>query len=142
MTDHKLISLTAENFMRLGAVHIDFAGEHAVIGGKNKQGKTSCLMAIAALLGGAKHHPEDPIKHGAKKARLLLETTRLKVHLEFDKRGPRLKVSSIDGAKFEGGPQGMLNELWNPLSFDPSEFPRMSPKLQVETLRKLAGLDE
>lgn len=51
-----------------------------------------------------------------------------------------LTVASKDGAKFPS-PQAMLDKILGRLTFDPLAFAHDDPKRQLETLRKLVGID-
>jgi DNA repair exonuclease SbcCD ATPase subunit len=135
-----ITKLEIENFKRLSAVSITPDGSTVVLGGKNAQGKSSVLDAIQAALGGVKHSPQDPIKHGTKGARVVLETEALVVSRKWTAKGSQLEVKGKDGSRFSS-PQQMLDELWSSLTFDPSRFARMKPPEQAETLRQLVGLD-
>ncbi len=135
-----ITKLEIENFKRLSAVSITPDGSTVVLGGRNAQGKSSVLDAIEAALGGAKHAPTDPIKHGSKGARIVLETEDLVVTRKWTAKGSHLEVKGKDGSRFSS-PQQMLDELWSSLTFDPSRFARMKPTEQAETLRQLVGLD-
>jgi len=133
--------LEAENFKRLTAVQITPDGSAmVVVGGKNGAGKTSTLDAIEAALGGKARVPGEPIKKGAKKARVVVETADLVVTRVFTPKGSRLEVKAKDGSVIRS-PQGVLDALMGDLSFDPLAFGRMKPQRQVEVLRKLAGCD-
>jgi len=136
----KIIRLEAENVKRLQAVEIKPDGNVIVVGGQNAQGKTSVLDAIQMALGGASSIPAEPIKRGAKKAHVVVETETLTVTRKFTPKGSTLKVESKDGAVF-GSPQKMLDSLIGDISFDPLEFDRMKPADQLERLKSLVGLD-
>ncbi len=61
----KIASLELENVKRIHAVELEPAQDGlTVIGGKNAQGKTSVLDAIAWALGGDKMKPAD-LNHDA-----------------------------------------------------------------------------
>ena len=137
-----ITKLVSENFKRVTAVTITPAGAGAVvIGGKNDQGKSSGgCDAIAFALGGAKHAPGAPLKEGAKKGGVVLETESIKVERTVTPKGIQLKVSGKDGARF-ASPQKMLDELMGPLSFDPLDFARRKGPEQAKLLSQLVGLD-
>lgn len=138
----KIVRLAAENFKRIKAVLIEPDGSAVIIGGKNMAGKSSALDAIKAAIGGKKHCPEEPIRRGAKKAEIILDTETLTVRRTFTKKGSQIEVTAKEGSDYDGkAPQTMLDDLIGGLSFDPLEFSRMKPPEQAEIVRKLAGLD-
>lgn len=136
----KLITLIAENFKRLRAVIINPDGSLYIIGGKNKQGKTSTLDAIEVALGGGTAIPAEPIRKGASRARVVLDLGDIKVTRKFTRKGSTLEVRAADGEKYSS-PQAMLDSLVGRLSFDPLAFVHMGQAKQAQTLRELAGLD-
>lgn len=137
----KITKLECENFKRLTAISIAPDGSTVVIGGANGAGKSSTLDAIQAALGGVKHAPSEPVRHGAKTATIVLETEDMVVTRKFSTRGaPQLEVKAKDGSVYPS-PQKLLDGLVGSLSFDPLAFSRLSPKEQAATLRNLVGLD-
>lgn len=146
MTDTSLqtiISLQIEDFKRIKSVRIQPDGSPVVIvGGRNKQGKTSTLDAIEAALGGGKHAPEEPIRKGAKKSRIVVETDELTVTRTFTAKGSQLEVRpNKAGAVKMASPQKILDALNSTLTFNPLEFGDMKPLKQTRVLRELAGVD-
>ena len=135
-----ITKLEAENFKRLKAVRISPDGSTVVLGGDNGAGKSSVLDAIEAALGGKSHCPGEPIRKGAKKASVVLETEELVVKRTFSAGGTQLEVTAKDGAKYTS-PQAMLDDLVGSLSFDPLAFSRMDAKAQADVVRKIVGLD-
>lgn len=136
----KIVSLEVENIKCLKAISITPEGNTIVIGGDNGNGKSSVLDSIEYALAGSKHIPEQPIRNGQEKARIVLNLDDIQVIRTFTKNGTHLVVKAKDGTNFPS-PQDMLNKLLGDLSFDPSEFFRMDDKKRVETLKKLVGLD-
>lgn len=138
-----IINLTAENFKKLVAVRIEPDGSPlVVVGGKNGAGKTSVLDAIEAALGGGKRVPADPIRHGASKAQIVVETEELIVTRTFTAKGSKLKVKpKTKGTVLPESQQKTLDGLVGTLSFDPLEFGRMAPDRQSQVLRDVAGID-
>ena len=62
----KINSLELENVKRVKAVKLEpTASGLTVVGGKNNQGKTSVLDAIAWALGGAKYKPSQAQREGS-----------------------------------------------------------------------------
>lgn len=138
-----LVSLEASAFKRLRAVRIDFpAGEPVVtISGRNGQGKSSVLDAIAAALGGGAYKPERPIRKGHKKAEIVADLGEIIVRRTFTESGGSLTVEAADGSKL-ASPQAVLDKLYGSLAFDPLAFTRMEPRHQVAELQRVAGLTE
>jgi len=119
-----IISLTAEHFKRLTAVHIEPDTTAGVIRitGANEAGKTSVLDAIAAALGGKKLVPVEPIHSGAEAATLTVNIGDLTIKRRITAGGTdRLEVTNAEGASFKK-PQDILNNLIGALSFNPSSF--------------------
>lgn len=147
----KITRLEVSNFKRIRAVTIEPKGAVVQVRGKNGAGKSSVLDSIAALFGGEKLCPKEPIRRGEKEA---MVRARVDKYAEF---GPviaerkfrlsedgtttsTLKLYRDDGLKLDR-PQKRLDELIGVLSFDPLQFSRLAPKEQAETLRKLVGVD-
>jgi recombinational DNA repair ATPase RecF len=97
-----IVSLVAENIKRLRAVRVDPKSRVVRIGGRNGQGKTSLLDCIAMALGGAGAAPSKPIRDGAARGQIVLETNDLIVTRKFTAGGTSLEVTNKEGAKFRG----------------------------------------
>lgn len=137
----KIVRLEAENVKRLSAVEITPEGELVVVGGRNGAGKTSVLDSIAYALGGKDAICEKPLRQGAEHGHVVCDLGDLIVRRTFTERGGgTLVVENKDGARYRS-PQAMLDRLVGRLSFDPLAFARMEPKRQLETLKRLVGLD-
>jgi hypothetical protein len=136
----RVIGLQAENFKRLRAVSLRAKPGLNVIAGRNAQGKSSVLDAIAASLGGAKAAPEQPIRNGASRAEIVVDLGDLKVVRTFTRKGSQLIVTDGGGEPLKS-PQGLLDELAERLTFDPMAFVRLKPAEQSALLRRLGGLD-
>ena len=62
----KINKLEIENVKRVRAVKVELtAAGLTVIGGRNNQGKTSVLDAIAWALGGNRYRPSQPQREGS-----------------------------------------------------------------------------
>lgn len=137
----KIIQLTAENIKKLRVVSLKPDGKTVIIGGQNEQGKSSVLDSILMALGGGSALPDQPIRHGQKKAEITLDLGELKVTRRFTEGGgTSLVVTNKEGDK-KSSPQQVLDKLVGKLTFDPLGFARLEPKQQRETLAKLANLD-
>lgn len=136
----KAVSITANNFMRLRAVEVGIApGGITHVVGRNAQGKSSVLNAIAAALGGGANIPDRPIRKGAKAASIVLETTLYTVTRTFtDSGGTTLTITAKDGSKISK-PQMLLDTLYADLAFDPMAFNRLKPQDQVAAVLRATG---
>ena len=139
----KILSLEAQNILRLKAVHIVPEGPLVVIGGENKQGKTSILESIRMACGGARAMPAEPVRRGAKEGIVRLDMGDLVVEFTVDKSGGSVVVRDADGKK-KAKPQAILDRLFDKIAFNPELFAKHAkeePRKAVETLKKLVGLD-
>jgi DNA repair exonuclease SbcCD ATPase subunit len=139
----RITELRAENVKRLKAVDIT-PGEHLqIIGGRNAQGKSSVLDAVALALTGkdAKKLNPRPLRDGEKKGKVQLDLGEYVVTRTFTANdGGALTVTAgRSGARFPS-PQRVLDDLMGRLSFDPQEFIGLSGREQAEVLRGLVDL--
>lgn len=142
----RMISLRSENVKRLKTVFIEFNPTGTtMIGGRNKQGKSSALDSIAMAFGGKKLCPAQPIRDGADTASIEVDLGEVLVTRRFWRRGDHDYKSEVEIKCKEGylapEPQRMLNDLWGNRAFDPLAFQRMKPEEQLESLREIVGLD-
>lgn len=137
----KIVSLTAENFKRLKAVHIEPDGNVVVISGRNAQGKSSVLDSIWAALAGAAgaKNLDRPIRDGEKHAEVTVELDDLTVTRRWTERGSTLTVTSKDGQR-QAKPQQVLDALIGKLAFDPLAFATAKPADQRTMLLDVVGL--
>lgn len=138
MTDNlrpqHIVELTVSNFKRVTAVDIQVPDSSTVIlSGANSAGKSSVLDAIWVAVAGKRVAPDDPIRHGAGKAEIIVETQDLIITRRFNKNGSQLEVTRRGGGKVSS-PQALLDELINAVGFDPLAFSAMAPKDQAEQL--------
>ena len=137
----KIIKLEVANIKRLKAVELTPEGKVIVVGGRNGQGKTSLLDAIAYAFGGKSALCDEPVRRGEEYAYVICTLDDLIVKREFKKDGSSvLTVTGTDGSKYPS-PQSMVDKLWSKLGFDPLAFSREKPLEQLETLRGVLGLD-
>jgi hypothetical protein len=144
----KIAQLTVENFMRLHVVSIevDPADNVVVISGSNASGKTSCLSAIAATLGGAAMLKgiSEPIRQGEAEAHVSVDLGDVVVEAHFTRKGDdsyvrKVVVTAKDGSRY-ATPQAFLDERLGALSFDPLSFANAPVKEQLATLLSVVDL--
>lgn len=136
----KISSLELENVKRIRAVQIVPSKDGlTVIGGRNGQGKTSVLDAIAWALGGNKMKPNNPNRDGAAMpAKLHVE---LSNGIVVERRGKNgtLYVTDSTGMK---GTQKLLDEFLSQLALDLPKFLGGSDKDRTTALLQTLGIDE
>ena len=153
---YRIFGVQVDSFMRLKSANVRFdsEGHVAVISGDNEQGKTSFLQAIWTALGGVKVTPGQPVHRGADQAEIVLDLVPTDDPVfESDRRIRVIRTVTADGKWSlklwaEGrsnpfkSPQALLEEFFNALSFDPSEFLRMKPEKQSAVLVAMGGVEE
>lgn len=136
----KINTLELENVKRIKAVTLTPAENGlTIIGGRNGQGKTSVLDAIAWALGGDKFKPS-----GARRDTSVIPP-HLKIELsnglvvERSGDSSRLKVTDPNGKK---GGQQLLNEFVETLALDLPRFMSANSKTKADTLLKIIGVGD
>lgn len=142
----KIVRLTAENVKRLSAVEIAPDGNVVVIGGKNGQGKSSCLDSIVYALRGGRSIPSHVVRDGTEKAEIIIQTdSGLVVRRIIRANGTiSLEVRQVDSEGMETkvvSPQGLLDKLIGEIAFDPLAFTRLRPAEQVAMLSEVVKLN-
>lgn len=136
-----IVRLEASNIKKLKAVAIVPEGRVVTISGKNGAGKSSVLDSITFALGGKDKVCERPIRDGQSKAHVVCELSDLVVTRKFTAAGgSTLTVTTRDGLPVKS-PQQVLDSLCASVAFDPWSFVTMDRHEQLETLKKLVGLD-
>lgn len=137
-----ITKLCVENFKRISTVEINPDGSTVLVAGRNAQGKSSALDAIAVALGGGKLAPARPIRDGAESAKIEVVTSDgMKITRTFTAAGgSAIKIENGDGLRVQQ-PQSWLDARLGALSFDPLGFLRLKPAEQADRLRELAGVD-
>lgn len=135
----KIAALELENVKRIHAVELEPAQDGlTVIGGKNAQGKTSVLDAIAWALGGDKMKPADPNrKGGATPARLRVELSNGIVVERKGKNGS-LHVTDTTGKK---AGQQLLNDFISQLALNIPRFMNGTDADKATALLQTLGID-
>ena len=135
----KIASLELENVKRIHAVELEPAQDGlTVIGGKNAQGKTSVLDALAWALGGDKMKPANPNrKGGATPARLRVELSNGIVVERKGKNGS-LHVTDTTGKK---AGQQLLNDFISQLALNIPRFMNGTDADKATALLQTLGID-
>lgn len=136
----KINELLIENVKRVKAVQFEPSADGlTIIGGRNGQGKTSVLDAIAWALGGNNYKPSVPERDGA------LVPPNLHIELSngliVERKGKNstLKVTDPNGNK---SGQQLLNEFVSTLTLDLPKFINGSDKDKADSLLKILGIGD
>lgn len=148
----KITAARIQNFKRIQDVSITPGADRTLIliGGKNRQGKSSTLDALTAALGGKRAQPAEPVRRGADEASIDIEldggdlTIRRVIHADGESQ---LEVRDRMGAL--KAPQAMLDKLVGARFLDPIQFLQLPAKEQraqlmrmIEGADRIAGLNE
>lgn len=143
MSDEEKVQIDAleiENVKRIKAVKIECSRQAlTVIGGRNAQGKTSVLSAIAYALGGERFRPSN-IKRDDSLANPEIRIT-LSNGLIVERKGKNssLKVTDPEG---RSGGQTLLNEFIHQFALDLPKFLQGNPKEKADTLLQIIGVGD
>lgn len=136
----KITSLELENIKRIKAVAMTPAPSGlTVIGGDNRQGKSTVLDAIAYALGGARFRPTQPQRDGAQTDPHLKVTLSNGIIVERKGKNGALTVTDPSGKK---GGQQLLNSFLSELALDLPRFLEASDKEKADTLLQIVGVKD
>lgn len=136
----KITSFEAENVKRVKAVSMEPSESGlTVIGGRNNQGKTSVLDAIAWALGGDRNRPSNPNRDGA------AGETRLKVTLSnglvVERKGKNSALKVIDPEGRKSG-QALLDGFTEQLALNLPKFMEQTASEKARTLLDIIGVGD
>ncbi|WP_294516411.1 AAA family ATPase [Atopobium minutum] len=136
----KIASLELENVKRIKAVSITPTTDGlTVIGGRNAQGKTSVLDAIAWALGGNSFKPQNLTREGsATPAKLKIE---LSNGLIVTRQGSSGTLKVVDPTGKKSG-QTLLNSFIEQLALNLPKFMNSTDKEKAEVLLDLIGVKD
>ena len=136
----KINALQVENVKRVKAVALEpSANGLTVIGGKNGQGKTSVLDAIAWALGGDRYRPSNAEREGSTlPPHIKLE---LSNGLTVERSGKNSALKVVDTTGKRSGQQ-LLNEFVEQLAIDLPRFLRASNHEKADTLLQVIGVGD
>lgn len=134
----KINKLEIENVKRVKAVRMKPAENGlTVIGGKNAQGKTSVLDAIAWALGGNKYRPSAAVNSDSVIPPYLKVIMDNGLVVERKGKNSELKVTDPSGKK---GGQQLLDEFVEELAINLPKFMEASGKEKANTLLQIIGV--
>ncbi|SFE10952.1 AAA domain-containing protein [Paenibacillus algorifonticola] len=136
----KINKLEVENIKRVKAVKIEpTASGLTVVGGRNNQGKTSVLDAIAWGLGGNKYRPTQAERDGSAVPPYLHIVLSNGLIVERKGKNSDLKVIDPNGQK---GGQQLLDSLVEELAIDLPKFMNASNKEKANILLRIIGVGD
>lgn len=136
----KINKLEVENVKRVKAVKVEpTANGLTVIGGKNGQGKTSVLDAIAWALGGDRYRPSEAKRRESTIPPTLHVVLNNGMVVERKGKNSDLKVTDPEGNK---GGQQLLNEFVEQLALDLPKFMESSGADKARTLLRIIGVGD
>lgn len=136
----KITQLEAENIKRIKALTLTPAPNGlTVIGGRNNQGKTSSLDAIAWVLGGDRYRPSQAQRDGSLVPPRVLARLDNGIQVERSGKNGALKVTDPSGKR---AGQQLLNSFVEQLALDLPKFMAASGKEKASTLLRIIGLEE
>lgn len=136
----KITQLEVENLKRIKSCTLEpSANGLTVIGGKNGQGKTSTLDAIAWALGGDKHRPSNPTRDGSVIPPSIRVTLSNGLVVERKGKNGSLKVTDPNGSR---SGQQLLNDFVEQLAINLPKFINSSNKEKASTLLSIIGVQD
>lgn len=136
----KINQLEIENVKRIKAVKVEPAQDGlTIIGGNNRQGKTSVLDSITWALGGDRYRPSCAQREGSVIPPYIRITMNNGLIVERKGKNSDLKVTDPSGRK---AGQQLLNEFIEQLALDLPKFMNSSGKEKAETLLRLIGIGD
>lgn len=133
-------ALEIENVKRVQAVALEPAESGlTVIGGRNNQGKTSVLDAIAWALGGERYRPDNYARSGASAPPRLKVTLSNGIIVERRGKNADLKVTDPSGQR---AGQQLLNSFIEELALNLPKFMAASDKEKADTLLQIIGVSD
>ncbi len=144
----QITKLVAENILKLQAIHITPKSSTIEIKGDNGAGKSSILDAILIGLKGKKFSPPEPVKHGEKKGKIVIDMDGNSAAgippFTITSKVTNNKIETIiEPSELLNGetPRQFLDKLLGAISFDPWEFVNQESKKQKAVLLELIGVD-
>lgn len=136
----KINKLEIENIKRVKAVKIEpTTSGLTIVGGKNNQGKTSVLDAIAWGLGGNKHRPSQATRSGSVVPPYLHIVLSNGLVVERKGKNSDLKVIDPDGQK---GGQQLLDSFVEELAINLPKFMNSTSKEKANILLQIIGVGD
>jgi len=144
----QIVKLQAENILRLQAVTIYPDSSTIEIKGENAAGKSSIMDSIIIGLKGKKFSPVEPVKHGSKRGKIVIEMSAdptvglpaftITSNVTNDKITTLIEPSELLQGET---PRQFLDKLLGAISFDPCAFIEKEKGEQRKALLDVMGVD-
>lgn len=134
----KIKSAIINDFKGVSHVEIDVKETNLfLIGGKNGNGKSSVLDALATAIGGKKR-AMNPVANGKTRAEIEVVLDDLKISMNIQADG-KIEPTVIDLAtrKKVTSPKKVLRSMFGDFAMDPGAFQRLETRDQVAALRAI-----
>jgi predicted ATP-dependent endonuclease of OLD family len=136
----KITSLELANVKRIKALRLEPTENGlTVIGGKNGQGKTSVLDAIAYAFGGAKYRPTNLKREGAVGDTIIHIETDNGLIIERKGKNAALTITDKEGERHG---QAILDALISDLAINLPKFHNASTQDKAKILLRTLGIEE
>lgn len=136
----KINSLEIENVKRVKLVTLEpTANGLTILGGKNKQGKTSVLDAITWALGGEKYRPTNPQRDGSTLPPHIKITLDNGLVVERSGKNSSLKVIDPEGRK---AGQKLIDSFVESFALNLPAFMEMNDREKARVLLNILGIGE
>lgn len=136
----RIASVQIENVKNVKAFHVSPGPTGlTIVGGKNAQGKTSVLDAIAWALGGAKKQPTNPQRNGAMSPPSISIT--LSNGIRAERKGKNSALTVIDPSGQRGG-QALLDAFVSEFALDLPKFLGAPPREKAQILLRILGIGD
>lgn len=133
-----LNEITVESYAKINHIKITINGKPGLyqVRGLNGNGKSSVLSAIAYVLTGKQ--VAEPVNKKAVEAKVTCDFGDVVISRKINNEGKQtLSAVKADGSKLSATD---VKTLWNPNSFDLSEFYTAKPQEQVSILKNIVGI--
>jgi len=135
-----IASIQIENVKSVKAFHLrPTPSGLTIVGGKNGQGKTSVLDAIAWALGGAKREPSKPQRNGSMATPSIALT--LSNGLRVERKGKNASLSVLDPSGARAG-QSLLDAFVSEFALDLPKFMQASSRDKAKILLQILGIGD
>jgi len=136
----KLSALEVSGVKRIKAVRLKFNKNGlTIIGGRNRQGKTSVLSSIMYALGGENYRPSNFKREGSEEEGFIRLT--FDDGMVVERRGKNASLTVIDSTGKKAG-QHLLDSFVSKFAIDLPRFMNGSDKEKAEILLKIIGVGD